>query len=55
MEGDENCTILVGKTEGKRTLGRPGRMWEVNIKINLRKSTWVYIGFKWQRIGTGGW
>jgi hypothetical protein len=29
--------ILVGKPEGKRPLGRPGRRWEDDIKMNLRE------------------
>jgi len=29
--------VLVGKPEGKRTLGRPRRRWEDNIKINLQE------------------
>jgi len=28
---------LVGKTEGKTTLGRPRRRWEDNIKMELQK------------------
>jgi hypothetical protein len=28
--------ILVGKPEGKRSLGRPRRRWVDNIKIDLR-------------------
>jgi hypothetical protein len=32
--------ILVGKTEGKRPLGRPRRMWVDNIKIYLREIEW---------------
>jgi hypothetical protein len=28
--------ILVGKPEGKRSLGRPRRRWVNNIKIDLR-------------------
>ena len=27
----------MGKPEGKRTLGRPRRRWEDNIKMDLRK------------------
>jgi hypothetical protein len=27
--------VLVGKPEGKRTLGRPRRRWEDNIKMDL--------------------
>jgi hypothetical protein len=30
----------VGKPEGKRPLGRPRRMWEDNIKIDLREIAW---------------
>jgi hypothetical protein len=29
--------VLVGKPEGKRTLGRPRRRWEDNIKLDLRE------------------
>jgi len=27
--------VLVGKSEGKRPLGRPRRRWEANIKMDL--------------------
>jgi hypothetical protein len=29
--------ILVGKSAGKRPLGRPRRRWVVNVKRNLRE------------------
>jgi hypothetical protein len=29
--------ILVGKSEGKRPLGRPGRWWVNSIKMDLRE------------------
>jgi hypothetical protein len=29
-------SILVGKPEGKRPLGRPRRRWDENIKIDLQ-------------------
>jgi hypothetical protein len=29
--------ISVGKTEGKRPLGRPKRRWEDNISMDLRE------------------
>ena len=29
--------VLVGKPEGKRSLGRPRLRWEVNIKMDLRE------------------
>jgi hypothetical protein len=31
------CLVLVGKQEGKRTLGRPMRRWEDNINMNLQE------------------
>jgi hypothetical protein len=33
-------SILVGKLEGKRPLGRPRRRWMGNIKIYLREVGW---------------
>jgi len=30
-------TVLVGKCEGKRPLGKPRRRWEENIKLELQK------------------
>jgi hypothetical protein len=41
--------VLVGKPQGKRTLGRPRRRWEDKIKMDLQK-----LGGGWLRIGTGG-
>jgi hypothetical protein len=29
--------VLVGKSEGKRTLGRPRRIWEDDIKMDLQE------------------
>jgi hypothetical protein len=29
--------VLVGNTEGKRILGRPRRIWEDNIKMDLQE------------------
>jgi hypothetical protein len=38
MEEKRNvCRILVGKSEGKRQLGRPRGRWEDNIKMDLRE------------------
>jgi hypothetical protein len=48
-------TILVGKPEGKRPLGRPRRRWEDEIRVDLREiGLGVWIGFDWLRTGTGG-
>ena len=47
--------ILVGKSEGKRPLGRPRHRWEDNIKIDLQKwDVGVWTGSSLLRIGTGG-
>jgi hypothetical protein len=34
------CSILVGKPDIKRPLGRPRRRWVDNIKIHLREIEW---------------
>ena len=47
--------ILVGKSEGKRPLGRPKRRWEDNIKTDLQEvecGGWTVSSVL--RIGTGG-
>jgi hypothetical protein len=46
---------LVGKSEGRRPLGRPRRRWEDNIKMDLREvGCGAQTGLIWLRIGTGG-
>jgi hypothetical protein len=42
--------VLVGKSEGKRPMGRPRRRWEDNIKMEGVVGT----GWSWLRIRTGG-
>ena len=38
MEGGRGVhKVLVGKPEGKRPLGRSGRRWEDNIKMDLQE------------------
>jgi hypothetical protein len=38
-EADEKCMQnFVGKTEGKRPLGRRGQRWEGNVIMDVRKS-----------------
>jgi hypothetical protein len=32
--------VLVGKPEGKKPPGRPGRRWEDNIKMDLQEVGW---------------
>ena len=36
-EGRGVHRVLVGKLEGKRSLGRPRRRWEDNIKMDLQE------------------
>jgi hypothetical protein len=38
-------SILVGKREGKRPLGRPRRKWESNIRMDLREIGWKGVGW----------
>jgi hypothetical protein len=47
---------LVGKSEGRRPLGRPRHRWEDNIKMDLRERLdgGAWTGSIWLRIGTGG-
>jgi hypothetical protein len=47
--------VLVGKSEGKRPLGRPRRRWEVGIRMEIGEiGLGVWIVFDCLRIGTGG-
>jgi hypothetical protein len=53
-EEREVCKVLVGKPEGKRSLGRPRCRYD-GIRMDLRKIGWgLWIGFDWLRIGTSG-
>ena len=46
--------ILVGKLEGKRSLGRPIHRWEDNMMTNLQEmGCEAWTGSSWLRIGTG--
>ena len=48
-------SVLVGKPEGKKPLGRPRHRWEDNIKMDLQEvGCSVWTGSSWLRIGTGG-
>jgi hypothetical protein len=44
-EGRHVYSVLVGKPEGKRPLGRPRRWWEDGIKMDLREIGWG--GVEW--------
>jgi hypothetical protein len=39
-EKRKSYSVLVGKPEGKRPLGRPRRRWEDNITMDLREIGW---------------
>jgi hypothetical protein len=43
-EGRNVYRVLVGKTEGKRPLGRPRRRWEDGIKMALGEIGWGGCG-----------
>ena len=44
--------VLVGKTEGKRPLGRPRHRWEDNIKMVLQEVRWgAWTELIWLRKG----
>ena len=47
---------LLGKPEGRRSLGRRRRRWEDNINMVLREVGWgrAWTGSIWLRIETGG-
>ena len=51
-------SVLVGKPEEKRPLGRPRRRWEDNIKVDLQEEGWGHgldgAGSRWGQVaGTG--
>jgi len=54
-EGSGMRKVLIRKPEGKKTLGRPRRRWEDDIKMDLQEVEGVMgTGWSWLRIGTGG-
>jgi hypothetical protein len=52
-EGRDVYRVLVGKSEGKRPLGRLRRRWEDNNRMELQE-VGVWTGLGWLRIETGG-
>jgi hypothetical protein len=56
MEGRGVYRVLVGRSKGKRPLGRPRRRWEDNIKMDLRErgidgANWIRLAqdrVQWQ-------
>jgi len=49
-----NAYILVGKLEGKKSLGRPRLRWEDNIRMDLREGLdWMHLAQdrdKWRAV-----
>jgi hypothetical protein len=46
---------LVGKPEGRRSLGRHRYRWEDNFKMDIQEVGWgTWTGLSWLKIGTGG-
>jgi hypothetical protein len=47
--------LLVGKSEGKRPLGRQRSRWVDNIRMDLGRVGWgMWTGLAWLSIGTVG-
>ena len=42
-EEREVCRVLVGKPEGRRTLGRPRHRWVDNIRMDLQEVRCAYM------------
>jgi hypothetical protein len=48
-------SVVLGKPEGERPLGRPGCRWEDSIKTDIEEMIWVaWTGLFWRRIGASG-
>ena len=46
--------VLVGKPEGRRSLGRPSRRWVDNIRTDLQEGdVGIWTGLGWPTIETG--
>jgi hypothetical protein len=46
------CKILARKPERKRSIGRPRRRWEDNIRMDLRETWWKVLG--WRHLNQNG-
>jgi hypothetical protein len=54
--GEKVYSVLLGKLEVKRPLGRPRLRWKDGIRMDLREIfLWAWSGFNWLRIWPGGW
>ena len=51
-EGRSVYRVLVGKPEGKRTLGRPRHRWKDNTKMDFQEvGLGIWTGSSWLKIG----
>jgi hypothetical protein len=48
------CRVWIGKSEGKRSIGRHKRGWKDNVKMVLHGVGWAWTGLIWLRIGADG-
>jgi hypothetical protein len=53
--GRDVYSILDGKSEGKRPLGRPRRRWEDNIRMDLSEIGFGYVDWMHQAEDRGEW
>jgi hypothetical protein len=44
------CRVLVGKLEGRRALGSPGRRWRIILKCIFKKRVGAWTGLSRLRI-----
>jgi hypothetical protein len=49
-----SISVYIFFMQKERSLGRPRRRWEDNIKMDLREMRWLWTGLIWLRIGTSG-
>jgi hypothetical protein len=47
--------MLVGKSEGKRPLGRSRHKWEENIRMDLREVGWEFMNCKHLGLNRDHW
>ena len=48
--------VLVGKPEGKRSLGRLRRRWEDGMKVDLKEvGWWAWTVLNWFKVVSGDW
>jgi hypothetical protein len=54
-EGGVAYRVLVGRPEGRRSIGRPRHRWRDNVKMDFQEVGWgTWAELMWLRIRTGG-